>query len=282
VDEQTARAEEAAARQEAAAIGELVSVEELDALTTRARVSADDEAKLAKGQGALCSQVRRCRTAEETLAGLTQRLGQAKARAAALQRAEEARGRVSAAQGRAKAGPASAPLSALWIAARGGWQAEEVDANVNVGLTALMIVFTQILAWCAHPAVKCIAWGLERAERITHQRSAPAQPPVIIQPALEQAKPAPRPRKRSARTAPAAVVEQVQTWASQALISRSGAAVAAGDVFAAFQDETGAQITQAAFGAAMAEAGFNKAKRGGRVVYLGVAFRQALRLAVEA
>jgi hypothetical protein len=30
----------------------------------------------------------------------------------------------------------------------------------------------------------------------------------------------------------------------------------------------------------MAEAGFSKAKRGGRVVYLGVAFRQALRLAV--
>ena len=69
----------------------------------------------------------------------------------------------------------------------------------------------------------------------------------------------------SQNRAPAAVVDQVQTWAGQALISRSGAAVAVGDVFAAFRDETGAEITQAAFGAAMAEAGFTKAKRGGRV-----------------
>jgi hypothetical protein len=52
-------------------------------------------------------------------------------------------------------------------------------------------------------------------------------------------------------------------------------------VFSAFQSATGANLTQATFGAAMAAAGFNKAKRGSRVVYLGVAFRQALRLAAS-
>lgn len=272
-DEAAARAEEAAARAEASAIAETASADELQVLVEEAKAKSDREADR-KGCGA------RCEAAKDAYAALLSRLGQARTKAAALERAEAARARISQAQAHAKAGPASAPLSALWIAARGGWKVEEVDANVNVGLAALMIVFTQILAWCAHPAVKCIAWGLERpAEGTSRRRPAAAEAPAILQPAVELAMPASRPRKRSARTAPAALVEQVQRWAGEALVSRSGAAVAAGDVFAAFQAEAGGDITQAAFGAAMAEAGFNKAKRGGRVVYLGVAFRQALRLA---
>jgi hypothetical protein len=55
--------------------------------------------------------------------------------------------------------------------------------------------------------------------------------------------------------------------------------VQASDVFAAFQAEKGDALTQAAFGAAMVAAGFRKEKLGGKVVYKGVAFRQALRLA---
>jgi hypothetical protein len=273
-DEAAARAEETAAQAEAAAIDELAGVEELDLLAGRAQQAADEAATIATGQGVLCVQVKRCRQAEEALAAMTQRLGQAKAKAAALERADEARRRIKEAQSRAKSGPASAPLSAMWIAARGGWQAEEVDASMNVGLTVLMIVFTQLLAWCAHPAVKCFAWAL-------HPLAAPmaSEPPAVTpvhqvgsRPVMEQPKAAPRSRKRS-------VVERVQAWARDALVSRAGAAVPAGDVFAAFQADAGPDITQAAFGAAMANVGFSKTKRGGKVVYLGVIFRQALRLA---
>jgi hypothetical protein len=56
-------------------------------------------------------------------------------------------------------------------------------------------------------------------------------------------------------------------------------AAAAANVFAAYQAQADAGISRAAFVPAMAEAGFKKAKRGGRVVYSGVTFRQALRLA---
>jgi hypothetical protein len=68
----------------------------------------------------------KCETAKDAYAALLARLGQTKAKAASLQRASEARGRLQKAQERAKSGPKSAPLSALWIAARGGWQAEDV------------------------------------------------------------------------------------------------------------------------------------------------------------
>jgi hypothetical protein len=277
-DEEDARAQEAAARAEAVGIGEPVSAEELDLLANRARKTADEAADRAKAQGVLCIQVARCRQAEETLAGITHRLGRAKAKAAALERAEQARGRIKDAQARTIAGgPASAPLSAMWIAAQGGWTAEGVDASMNVGLAVLMILLTQILAWCAHPAVKCIVWGLDCAPAAG---AAPA-PPVarIAAVPVKQPKAAPRPRQRAARTAPAAVVNQVQGWADAALMARAGGSVPAGDVFATFRAETGTDISQAAFGAAMVEAGFDKAKRGGKVIYLGVAFRQPLRLA---
>jgi len=71
----------------------------------------------------------------------------------------------------------------------------------------------------------------------------------------------------------------VQAWADSALVARAGAVAQASDVFTAFQGETDAPMTQAAFGAAMAAAGYRKEKLGGKVVYKGLAFKQALRLA---
>jgi hypothetical protein len=282
-DEQDARAQETAARAEAAAIAELVSAAELELLAERARKTADEAAERAKVQGVLCIQVTRCRQADEALAAITQRLGRAKAKAAALRRADQARGRMEQAQDRAKAGtPTSAPLSAMWIAAQGGWKAEEVDASMNVGLAVMMILLTQILAWCAHPAVKCIIWGLERPAATTAPASAQVAEPATMPVAERQPKAAPRPRQRAARTAPAAVVEQVQAWADASLMARSGGVLPAGEVFATFQAETATDISQAAFGAAMVDAGFSKAKRGGKVVYTGMAFKQVLRLAAGA
>jgi hypothetical protein len=290
-DETAAREEEQAARTEAAAIGEAGSVDELQALADRAQKAADEQNLAAKTAGQLCATVKRCRQAEEALTTATKRLGEAKAKAAALERAEAARGRIQKARAAAKGGPASSPLSAMWIAARGGWQADEVAASIDVGLAVLIIAVTQLFAFCAHPAVRLIVSGLDRPASlpVTAQeprRQAETVPQAEASPAAARladalSMPAPRPRQRASRSAPAENVAIVQTWADSALVARAGAVAQASDVFAAFQAEAETPMTQAAFGAAMAAAGYRKEKLGGKVVYKGLAFRQALRLAVS-
>jgi len=286
-DEAAAREEERAARAEATAIGEAGMVDELQALADRAENAAKEQAVVVKAAGVPCSAAKRCRDADAALTLATRRLGEPKAKGAALERAEAARERIQQAKGEAQAGPASSPLSAMWIAARGGWQADQVAASIDVGLAVLIIAVTQLFAVMAHPAVALIVGGLERP--IVAVAAAPvpqAVLPVIEQAAMleraftpERQPPKPPARKRATRTAPAGNIAIVQAWADQALAARSGAAVQASDVFAAFQAEKGDALTQAAFGAAMVAAGFRKEKLGGKVVYKGVAFRQALRLA---
>jgi hypothetical protein len=289
-DEAAAREEERAARAEAAAIGETGVVDELQALADRAQKAADEQAAAAKVAGLLCSAVKRCRDADTALTLATKRLSDSKAKAAAMERAETARGRIETAQGRTKAGPASSPLSAAWIAARAGWQADEVAASIDVGLAVLIIAVTQLFAVMAHPAVALIVAGLERpapspaAASPTPAHQGASLPAVEQVEMLEQGsspereRPKAVPRKRAARTAPAENIAMVQAWAEQALVARHGAVVQAADAFAAFQDETTGTLTQAAFGAAMDAAGYRKEKRG-KVVYTNVHFRPALRLA---
>jgi hypothetical protein len=288
-DETAAREEESAARAEAAAIGEAGSMDELQALADRAQKAADEQNAAAKAAGQICAAVKRCRQAEEALTAATRRLGEAKAKAAALGRAEAARGRIQKARAAAKGGPASSPLSAMWIAARGGWQADEVAASIDVGLAVVIIAVTQLFAFCAHPAVRLIVSGLERpaVASVRPQENRPladAAPqmsgiPTVLSRAEEGSMAAPRARRRAGRSAPAENVAVVQAWADSALVARSSAAAQASDVFAAFQAETHSPMTQAAFGAAMVAAGYSKEKLGGKVVYKGLAFKQALRLA---
>src|SRR5262245_21214608 len=87
-DEAAAREEEQAARAEVAAIGETGSVDELQALADRAQKTADEQNIASKTVGQFCAAVRRCRQAEEALTTATKRLGEAKTKAAALDRAE--------------------------------------------------------------------------------------------------------------------------------------------------------------------------------------------------
>jgi hypothetical protein len=172
-DEAAAREEEQVAHAEAAAIGETGSVDELQALADRAQKAADEQNMAAKVVGQLCAAVKRCRQAEEALTTATKRLGEAKTKAAALERAEAARERIQKARAAAKGGPASSPLSAMWIAARGGWQADEVAASIDVGLAVLIIAVTQLFAFCAHPAVRLIVSGLERPANVAMAAQEP-------------------------------------------------------------------------------------------------------------
>ena len=176
-DEAAAREEERAARAEAAAIGEAGTVDELQTLADRAQKAADEQAAAVRVASILCFAAKRCRDADAALTLATKRLGEAKAKAAALGRAEAARERIQQAKDEATAGPASSPLSAMWIAARGGWRADEVAASIDVGLAVLIIAVTQLFAVMAHPAVALIVAGLERS--VVPAAAAPISQEVI-------------------------------------------------------------------------------------------------------
>lgn len=266
-DEADARRDEAEARREAASIPEASSVDELKLLVEAAKAKAGRE----EGRGGCLGK---CEAANDAYAALIGRLGQAKAKAAAFDRAEAARQRVQAAQGRAKGGSAPLPMSAIWIAAQTGWKAAEVAQSIDVGFALLSILVTQVFAALGNPAVKLIMWGIERPAAASSD-TAPAEKRRVA----PKPRAAPSRKQRASRKAPAAVVDQVRAWADAALIGRPGGTASATDVHAAFVADTGHQLTQAAFGTAMAEIGFNKCRRGGKVIYTGVAFKQAVRLA---
>ena len=271
-DEADARQAERVARAEAAGIAELATVDELQTLVGEAKAKADREAGRGSCQG-------KCEAAKDAHSALLGRLGQAKAKAAALARAEASRQRMASAQGRATGGAACHPMSALWIAAHTGWEAAAVQQSIDIGFAIGAILATQILALLGHPAVLLIMRGIEQTGQRGHVPQCPALSLPIKKPRPEP-KPRPVPRKRRAsRKAPAAVVGQVQAWADAALIGRPGGSAAATDAHAAFVADTGSDLSQAAFGTAMAEIGFSKCRRGGRVIYTGVAFKQAVRLA---
>jgi hypothetical protein len=259
-DEADARRDEKEARVEAAAISETASADELALLADEAKAKAGRE----EGRGGCLGK---CELAKDAHAALIGRLGQAKAKAAALDRAEAARQRVVVAQGRAHGGSARLPMSATWIAAHAGWDAAEVAQSIDIGFSLLSIIVTQVFALLGHPAVKLVMWGIERPQP-TSQSAAPA--PVRTVPAAQSRKVA----MRSKRTVPPDVLEEVERWARRALVPMRGAAMPASALFEAYA-ASGGDLTSARLGAALSELGCRKLKRNGKVQYVGLAFRQA-------
>jgi hypothetical protein len=207
-DEADARQDEGTARAEAAAIAESASVDELQLLVEAAKAKADRES----GRGGCLSK---CEAAKDAHAALIGRLGQAKAKAAALDRAETARQRVQAAQGRAKGGLAALPMSAVWIAAQTGWKPAEVAQSIDVGFALLSTLMTQIFAALGHPAVKLIMWGVERPKSEIDRDLKTA--PALLTPARPKSAPRPRPeirKPRASRRPPMAVVDPVKALGS--------------------------------------------------------------------
>jgi hypothetical protein len=261
-DEADARRDEREARGEAAAISETASANELALLADEAKAKAGRE----EGRGGCLGK---CEVAKDAHAALIGRLGQATAKAAALDRAEAARQRVVVAQGRAHGGSARLPMSATWIAAQAGWDAAEVAQSIDVGFSLLSILVTQVFALLGHPAVKLVLWGIERREPALRVNQGVVQ-------AIVRADPAVRSRKvaiRSKRTVPPDVLEEVESWARRALVPMRGAAMPASELFDAYA-ASGGDLTSARLGAAMSELGCKKLKRNGKVQYVGLAFRR--------
>jgi hypothetical protein len=160
-DAQAARGDAAAARKEAAAIGETSSADALAQLVTQASVRLAGLTTAAQDRGIICAGMKTCRAAETDLGALTQRLGQAKAKAEALTRAEKADAKVNAAKTEAKAGPAEASMVATVIAGRLGADASDVARYIALTLTGLGIAVTLLVSLLGGQAASLIGGAIQ-------------------------------------------------------------------------------------------------------------------------
>jgi hypothetical protein len=160
-DAKTARNDAAAARKEAAAIGETSNADALAQLVTQASAKLAGLMITAQDRGITCAGMKTCRAAETDLGALTQRLGQARAKAEALARAEKADAKVNAAKAEAKAGPAEASMVATVIAGQLGADASAVARYIALTLTGLGIAVTQLVALLGGQAASLIGGAIQ-------------------------------------------------------------------------------------------------------------------------
>ena len=152
-DAEAARAEIMQARAEAARIAETASVAELDVLVTEAKAKADREQDR-KGCGL------KCEAAKADHVALVGRLGEAKAKSAALDRAKAAQSTLDRAKIEARAGPAEASMLATIIAGQTGYAAENIARAIALGTTTFSIAVTLVMALLMHSATALIMKGL--------------------------------------------------------------------------------------------------------------------------
>lgn len=152
---ETAKGEAEAARSEAAAITEPMPSSELQRLYDDARARRDAETDAKRGG---CGPI--CKKAEAEMPEFLARLGQAKAREAALARAEKAETRLAEAKQAAKAGDAEPNMIASAIAARYGLDAHQVTRNIALIMSMLGIAVTLCVACYMHDAVCLIVEGI--------------------------------------------------------------------------------------------------------------------------
>ena len=175
-DAQAAREEAATARKEAAGISETMSADALADLVAQARAKYTGLTTTAQDRGTTCTAMKACRAAETDLGTLTQRHGQAKAKAEALVRAEKADAKVAAAKIEAKAGPAEASMVATVIAGQIGADASAVARYMALALTGLGIAVTQLVALLGGQAASLIGGAVKQraAERAAKAAAEPA------------------------------------------------------------------------------------------------------------
>jgi hypothetical protein len=266
-----ARREAKAARADAEAIAEKLPSAELQRLFDAANQRVQDESTDIK-RGAKCGDL--CRQAERERDGYSPRIAQAKARDAALARAESAEARLANATDDAKAGDAEPNMIASAIAGRYGLDAHETARTIALIMAGLGIAVTLIMACYMHDAVSLIAEGW-RGELV----------PVQAFPAADVRKP------QAIETEPIAVLPlgeterlpllqkalepraQVELFVRDRIREMRGSEVTAGQLYDAFlswsaQHLQGVPVLNStAFGLAARSAGLQKARRGGRTRY---------------
>lgn len=190
-DAETARQEARDARAEAAKIAEIASVKDLEALQASARSSLDSASTAAKRQGIECIQSKRCRKERDSLDQVTERLGKARAKAEAIERAEKAELRVSAAKGEARevgivSANAMASITSSWF----GLNVQTTEQQFALMMMLVLVGSTLSMAFLGEHAVKLLV------EAFRHEAPKPVK--LARSPVVKKAEPATsQPQKQS-------------------------------------------------------------------------------------
>ena len=262
-----AREDAAAAKREAEGILEKLPSTELQRLYDDAKARRDAEATARRGG---CGT--ECRKAEKEMPEFLARLGQAKAKEAALARAENAETRLTQAKKDTEAGSAEPNMIASAIAARTGGNAHEVGRMIALIMAMLGIAVTLTIACYMHDAVSLIVDGL-RGEDLAQPRSAlrRANQEAELASDAHQAKTLPRRRGRASSDDRMIAEERILLFAGERL--RPGGETAGADVNEAVRQWWADRYpsvpapSRNLIADVLTGAGINKAKRGGRVRY---------------
>ena len=172
-DADAARQEARDARAEALRISEIASVRDLEALQASAKASLDSASVAAKKQGIECIQSKRCRKERDSLDQVTERLGKARAKAEAIERAEKAEQRVSAAKSEVKeAGPVAANAMASQASAWFSLDVRTTEQQFALIMMLVLVGSTLSLAFLGEHATKLMV------EAFRQETPKPVRAPV--------------------------------------------------------------------------------------------------------
>lgn len=189
-DADAARQEARDARAEAAGIKEIASVRDLEALQASAKSSLDSATAAAKKQGIECIQSKRCRKERDSLDQVTERLGKARAKAEAIERAEKAEQRVSTAKSEVKeAGPIAANAMASQASAWFSLDVRTTEQQFALIMMLVLVGSTLSLAFLGEHATKLMveAFRQETPKPVRVSRPGVVKPaePVALTPSAK-------------------------------------------------------------------------------------------------
>ncbi len=249
-----ARADENAAKLILAKIGELAAADELEKLALASEADAERQAK-----NRFCGP--ECEKHKAAAKAYRERLSQAKARDAAQQRLDQASVITNA-------GAKQIDMGARLLAKVLGLSDAETARYMGFAMSLLSAFITQAIGLLAHPGMMLIKSGLDRpiGRQVSPLTAAPATP--VAQAPKSEKKRIPRAK----RTVPDLAIAEAQRWAEMNLTARANNRMASAALFEAYQN-SGGQLTQATFGAALDALGYKREKRAGKIAYVGIAFR---------
>lgn len=256
------------ARAELARINETATAEALKLMLDEAQAAANREAARG-GCGTPCEK----RKAEAVV--LAERLGQARAKEAALARIQAARKKLEQAKREATAGPAEASMLATVVATLTGHDARDIARVIALATTGFAIIVTLLMAGLMHQAMRLImqGFGMERLGK----RRMMAELNIQIE---EQAGTGESPTPASpADPAPLTQEQFIELFIARHVhADDDGEGIRSTALYLEFQSWWGKQEpdlplpSQRAFAFAMASKGFISVKRGGLMRYENVTF----------
>jgi hypothetical protein len=259
------------ARAEAAAINETASIADLEALAAFQRDLIAKETKDRGGCGA------NCRKAEDTLNAVLGRVPAARAKEAAWARVEVAERHLKSATGEAKFGPAEPSMLAGYIARQTDRDTAEVARTIALATTGFAIVVTLLMAGLAHQAVSLIMQGVgvqprNAAKPVRQEINGIATGAKTVLPAIQRSRREKLSRAVRRRPDPIAPEDRMALFVRDGF--EPGGEATSDEIYLALEAwwiaNAPGQVMPSpkALSKALADAGIERVKRGGKVRYL--------------